>query len=121
MPLGDTQATFDGGGARLDAEGVNRILAARTVAVALLVTACSTANQPAKALVITHASKDLACPSRQLKVQSLWGDRYRVTGCGRTTTYQSACNLLDCAVSEQGEQPAPWRGRPDPGPSFGDR
>lgn len=83
--------------------------------------ACSTAKDPASALVRIHATKDLNCPDDQVRVESLWGGRYRASGCGRRTTYQSNCRGLNCAVGEQGSDPSPSLGRPDPGDPFGDR
>ncbi len=67
--------------------------------------------------VLNRATKDLACPSKQVQVVRKLGGRYVATGCGRTAAYQTSCQQLQCDVAGEGERPAAWRDRSDPGSS----
>ena len=126
MPFVHKQDRFDSRAAAADSVGVSRFAALRTLVLPVLLSlcwssGCSTARDPALALVRVQASRDLDCPSKQLEVDSSWGGRYPVTGCARAATYDSACSGLECSVSKQGESPTPWMGRPDPHSPLGDR
>ena len=86
------------------------------LAIALLGPSCSTAKDPALPQVRSRAPKDLDCQSKELHVYHELGGRYRVTGCGRTTVYNTSCDNLKCAVSRADEETVPgWRDRPEPG------
>jgi len=77
---------------------------------------CSTAKDPALPQVRSRAPKDLDCPGKELHVYHELGGRYRVTGCGRTTVYNTSCDQLKCSVGRAEEDTAPgWRDRPEPG------
>ena len=69
----------------------------------------------AKPYVLNRATKDLACPSKQITLERELGGRYVARGCGRTAEYQSVCEQLQCEVSREGGEPPAWRDRPDPG------
>jgi hypothetical protein len=85
------------------------------LAIAVFAVACVQLQDPAMPLVRARAEKDLRCPSDNLEIESQLGGKYRVDGCGRTATYDTACDNLQCTVSaEDGEAPA-WRDRPVPG------
>ena len=66
-------------------------------------------------LVRVRAEKDLACAAKQIKVEPQIGGRYVASGCGRTVTYDSVCEQLQCSVSREGEEAPAWRDRPEPG------
>ncbi|MCA9623550.1 MAG: hypothetical protein KC731_31230 [Myxococcales bacterium] len=83
-------------------------------------TGCLIGTHPAMALVRVHAEKDLECASKFLEVEPEIGGRYVAKGCGRTATYDTVCDGLQCQVTRAGEEAPAWRGRPDPG-SFDDR
>lgn len=63
--------------------------------------------------VLSRATRDLACPSKQIRVFREFGGRYVATGCGRTAAYDTVCEQLQCDVARAGERPAGWRDRPD--------
>ena len=62
-----------------------------------------------------RAEKDLTCKKDKIEVETQLGGRYKATGCGRTVTYDSVCEGLQCQVSQAGEEAPAWRDRPDPG------
>jgi hypothetical protein len=68
----------------------------------------------ASPMVRTQAQADLGCPSKQILVKRLVGGRYRASGCGKSALYYGVCEGLRCGVSAEGEDPQPWRDRPDP-------
>jgi hypothetical protein len=69
----------------------------------------------AKPYVLTRATKDLSCPTKKISVYRELGGRWIANGCGRSATYQSVCQQLQCQVTRPGEEPAAWRDRPDMG------
>lgn len=88
--------------------------------IASLAGSCMMHNDAALPQVRVRAEKDLACPGDRIHVEQQLGGRYKATGCGRTQSYDSICQGIDCQVSKEGDQAPAWRDRPDPG-SFDDR
>jgi hypothetical protein len=84
------------------------------VALAGATVACTTTKDAAVPLVRVYAEKDLQCASDQIQVHGMIGGRYRATGCGRTAVYDTACEGLQCRVSNEDEEAPAWRDRPDP-------
>ncbi len=76
--------------------------------------ACTTARNAAVPLVLVHAEKDLRCPQKKIRLERKLGGRYRALGCGRSATYHSACEGLQCSVGEEASSPQAWHDRPDP-------
>jgi hypothetical protein len=85
------------------------------LAATLLAVGCTNIKEPALPQVLGRAPKDLDCPGKKIHIDKQLGGRYRATGCGRTTTYQTACEGLQCSVGEVEESKQVWRDRPDPG------
>ncbi len=85
-----------------------------TILVVLAASACTTNKDAAAPLVRVRAEKDLKCPSDQIRVDSRIGGKYLASGCGKTATYNSACEGLRCSVTNEDEEAPAWRGRPDP-------
>ena len=85
------------------------------LAPALLALGCTNIKEPALPQVVGRAPKDLDCPEKQIHIDKELGGRYRATGCGRTTTYHSACEGLKCSVGQVDDSSQTWRDRPDPG------
>jgi hypothetical protein len=85
------------------------------LATALLAVGCTNAKEPAMPLVRARAPKDLDCPEKKIHYDQQLGGRYRATGCGRATTYHTACDGLQCSVGQAEESSQTWRDRPDPG------
>jgi hypothetical protein len=81
----------------------------------LIVAGCAATQEAAVPLVRVRANKDLKCPDDKIHVESMLGGRYRARGCGRQADYHSMCDGLQCSVGREGEEPAVWRDRPDPG------
>lgn len=77
--------------------------------------ACTTIREPALPMVRSEAAKDLACPPKSLQIVEQVGGIYRVTGCGRTALYHTACDGLQCRVGRADEAAPGWRDRPEPG------
>lgn len=90
------------------------LLATLPFVFASLPISCTTNKDAAVPMVRIRAEKDLRCASDQIQVQSLIGGRYRASGCGRTQTYDSACDGLQCQVTNEDEEAPAWRDRPDP-------
>lgn len=88
--------------------------------LALLATGCVGSEysgnlmSAARPYVLDRATRDLACPSKQISVTRGVGGRYVASGCGRSAAYQTVCQQLQCEVSREGERPPAWRDRPDP-------
>jgi len=66
-------------------------------------------------MVLVQAEKDLRCPQKKIRLQRKLGGRYLALGCGRSATYHSACEGLQCSVGQEDQSPQAWHGRPDPG------
>jgi hypothetical protein len=89
------------------------------VGLALASTGCFAADfsgnvmNAATPFVLGRATRDLACPSKQIQVYRELGGRYVARGCGRMAAYDTVCEQLQCDVARAGERPAGWRDRPD--------
>jgi hypothetical protein len=88
---------------------------ARAVFALAAMAGCSSTRDAALPLVRAHAAHDLRCPDKSIRVDRMMGERWRAAGCGREVVYHSACVELRCTVGRAGEEPQPWRDRPEPG------
>ena len=70
------------------------------------------ATDAAVPMVRARFTEEYKCPDKKLEVEPLVGQRYRVTGCGKRATYNTACRGLQCAVSEDGKEAQGFRDRP---------
>lgn len=84
------------------------------IAVVGVAASCTMNKDAAVPLVRVHAEKDLQCASAQIQVTAMVGGRYRASGCGRTAIYDSACEGLQCRVTNADEEAPAWRDRPEP-------
>ncbi len=72
----------------------------------------------AQPYVRARAERDLACPPQSVSIERTLGNRYVARGCGRSASYDSACEDLQCAIAEVGVEPPAWRDRPEPLDAF---
>ena len=75
--------------------------------------ATSGASPNALPLVRAHAESDLDCPADEIEIVQKFGGRFEAFGCGHKTAYETACEVLQCVVDQEGHA-IPWRSRPDP-------
>jgi hypothetical protein len=83
--------------------------------VALALTACAAlGHDAALPLVREHATKDLDCSEKDIRVSEELGGRYKAVGCGRRAMYRTACVALTCEVRPEDGAPIPSLDRPEP-------
>jgi hypothetical protein len=84
------------------------------LALTLLGLGCYGPRGAAEPLVRSHASSDLDCPDRDIRLTEEWGGNYKAVGCGRKAYYRTACDGLSCVVEPSEGRSIPWKDRPDP-------
>jgi hypothetical protein len=71
----------------------------------LLCVGCVPSSAERKVLAVRRAATDLRCAEQRLTVEEV-GDRlFRVSGCGRTTTYKIICKITvyTCELLDEAE------------------